>query len=47
VHHEPEKALSDGYQAVLPDMFRDLMREIERLAPVVGRELPPARVSAS
>jgi 3-deoxy-7-phosphoheptulonate synthase len=37
VHHEPEHALSDGPQAILPDMFRELMGEMTRLAPVVGR----------
>jgi 3-deoxy-7-phosphoheptulonate synthase len=37
VHHEPERALSDGPQAILPDMFRELMGEMARLAPVVGR----------
>jgi len=47
VHHEPETALSDGYQAVLPEMFRDLMTDLARLAPVVGRELQPGRVTAS
>ncbi len=42
VHHRPETALSDGYQALVPDMFADLMRQLARLAPVVGRELPEA-----
>jgi 3-deoxy-7-phosphoheptulonate synthase len=37
VHHEPEHALSDGPQAILPEMFRELMGEMARLAPVVGR----------
>ena len=39
VHHDPEHALSDGPQAILPDMFRDLVAEISRLAPVVGRSV--------
>jgi 3-deoxy-7-phosphoheptulonate synthase len=39
VHHEPERALSDGPQAILPDMFRELMGEMSRLAPVVGRRV--------
>ena len=42
VHHRPETALSDGYQALVPDMFADLMGQVARLAPVVGRELPEA-----
>jgi len=37
VHNEPEHALSDGPQAILPDMFRALVEEMRRLAPVVGR----------
>ena len=37
VHHQPEVALSDGPQAILPEMFRELVEEIRRLAPVVGR----------
>ena len=37
VHDEPEHALSDGPQAILPDMFLELVAQIRRLAPVVGR----------
>ncbi len=37
VHNEPEHALSDGPQALLPEMFRELVAEMRRLAPVVGR----------
>ena len=37
VHNHPEAALSDGPQALLPDMFARLMDEIRLLAPVVGR----------
>ena len=39
VHHDPEHALSDGPQAILPEMFRELVAEIGRLAPVVGRSV--------
>jgi 3-deoxy-7-phosphoheptulonate synthase len=39
VHHDPEHALSDGPQAILPEMFRELVVEIGRLAPVVGRSV--------
>src|SRR5437762_13800033 len=38
VHSHPEQALSDGPQALLPDMFEELMRQVPQLAPVVGRE---------
>jgi 3-deoxy-7-phosphoheptulonate synthase len=37
VHDEPEHALSDGPQAILPEMFRELVLQLRRLAPVVGR----------
>ena len=37
VHDRPETALSDGPQALLPEMFTQLMKEVRLLAPVVGR----------
>ena len=37
VHNHPEAALSDGPQALLPEMFDELMRQVRSLAPVVGR----------
>jgi 3-deoxy-7-phosphoheptulonate synthase len=37
VHNHPEAALSDGPQALLPEMFEELMRQVRTLAPVVGR----------
>ncbi len=37
VHDHPEIALSDGPQALLPEMFAQLMKEVRLLAPVVGR----------
>ena len=37
VHPHPEVALSDGPQALLPDMFAELMEQVKALAPVVGR----------
>jgi 3-deoxy-7-phosphoheptulonate synthase len=37
VHHQPELALSDGPQAILPEMFRELVDAVRLLAPVVGR----------
>jgi 3-deoxy-7-phosphoheptulonate synthase len=33
VHHEPEKALSDGAQSLYPDQFAALMQEIATLKP--------------
>ena len=40
VHHQPEKALSDGPQSIYPDQFAQMMDEIEQIAPVVHRKLP-------
>ena len=39
VHHEPEQALSDGPQSLLPEQFGQLMRDIHVIAPVVGKQL--------
>lgn len=39
VHNCPEKALSDGPQSLLPEQFDKLMRDIEALAPVVGKSV--------
>jgi len=39
VHHDPNRALSDGPQSITPDMFEDLMRELRQIAPVIGRKL--------
>ncbi len=40
VHNHPENALSDGPQSIYPAQFLTMMDEIERIAPVVGRNLP-------
>jgi 3-deoxy-7-phosphoheptulonate synthase len=37
VHHEPEKALSDGVQSILPDEFTHLASEIRELATLFHR----------
>jgi 3-deoxy-7-phosphoheptulonate synthase len=39
VHHQPEKALSDGPQSIYPAQFEQLMAEAEQIAPIVGRTL--------
>jgi 3-deoxy-7-phosphoheptulonate synthase len=40
VHHEPEKALSDGPQSIYPEQFGRMMDELALIAPVIGRTLP-------
>ena len=39
VHHQPEEALSDGNQSILPADFEQLMKEIRQIAPVLGRSV--------
>jgi 3-deoxy-7-phosphoheptulonate synthase len=40
VHNHPETAVSDGPQSIYPRQFREMMGEIEQIAPVVQRRLP-------
>ena len=39
VHDEPERARSDGEQALRPEAFADLVRRIRAVAEAVGREV--------
>jgi len=39
VHNHPEKALSDGPQALLPDQFSELMKQLRMIAKVIGRRI--------
>ena len=39
VHHDPDKALSDGAQSLYPEQFRQLMGELRMIAPAVGRTI--------
>jgi 3-deoxy-7-phosphoheptulonate synthase len=39
VHNNPEDAMSDGPQSLLPKKFRELMQEIQPIARAIGREL--------
>ncbi|HEV3116109.1 MAG TPA: 3-deoxy-7-phosphoheptulonate synthase, partial [Gemmataceae bacterium] len=39
VHSCPEKALSDGPQALLPDQYSSLMKELRRLAEVMQKTI--------
>jgi 3-deoxy-7-phosphoheptulonate synthase len=36
IHPDPEKALSDGFQALTPQAFRDMMAECRKVAAAVG-----------
>src|ERR1700756_3472084 len=39
VHHDPDKALSDGMQSILPDEFARLVGEVKQIAAVVHRHV--------
>ena len=39
VHHDPDKALSDGAQSLFPEQFQKLMDELRMIAPAVGRKM--------
>jgi 3-deoxy-7-phosphoheptulonate synthase len=39
VHHDPDKALSDGAQSLYPDQFSELMDQLRIIAPAVGRTI--------
>ena len=39
VHHQPEKALSDGIQSILPDEFAALLSEVRQISSVLHRHL--------
>ena len=39
VHHEPDKALSDGMQSILPEEFAELTEEVRQIATVLHRHV--------
>ena len=39
VHHNPDKALSDGAQSLYPQQFTELMESLRMIAPAVGRTI--------
>lgn len=39
VHHDPEKALSDGMQSILPEEFVELVTQARQIASVLGRTI--------
>lgn len=40
VHHQPDKALSDGAQSIYPEQFADMMGEIRQIARILHRDVP-------
>jgi 3-deoxy-7-phosphoheptulonate synthase len=45
VHHDPDRALSDGMQSLFPDQFDALMQQVRQIAAVVGRTISKAAES--
>jgi 3-deoxy-7-phosphoheptulonate synthase len=39
VHHQPEAALSDGIQSILPEEFAQLLGEVQQIAAVLNRSI--------
>ena len=39
VHHEPDRALSDGAQSLYPEQFAELVRELRIMAQAIGRKI--------
>jgi 3-deoxy-7-phosphoheptulonate synthase len=46
VHHDPDKALSDGAQSIFPYQFDQLMDEVRQIAAVVGRTVHTGSIMA-
>ncbi|MEO6830328.1 MAG: 3-deoxy-7-phosphoheptulonate synthase [Acidobacteriaceae bacterium] len=40
VHHQPDKALSDGAQSIYPEQFADMVGEVRQIARVLHRDIP-------
>jgi len=40
VHHDPDRALSDGMQSIYPEQFEELMTEIRQMAAILHRSVP-------
>jgi 3-deoxy-7-phosphoheptulonate synthase len=39
VHHDPDRAISDGAQTLKPEQFAELMEQVRMIAPAVGRTM--------
>ena len=39
VHPDPENAFSDGAQSLLPDEFEKLVKELKKIAKLIGKRL--------
>jgi 3-deoxy-7-phosphoheptulonate synthase len=46
VHHDPDRALSDGMQSLYPDQFDGLMVQVAQIAAVLGRNMTEVGTAA-
>jgi 3-deoxy-7-phosphoheptulonate synthase len=46
VHHDPDRALSDGMQSIYPEQFDELMTEIRQMAGILHRSVASAAPTA-
>jgi 3-deoxy-7-phosphoheptulonate synthase len=46
VHHDPDRALSDGMQSIYPEQFDELMTEIRQMAAILHRSVPTSATNA-
>jgi 3-deoxy-7-phosphoheptulonate synthase len=40
VHHQPDKAFSDGAQSIYPEQFVEMMNECSQIAQILHRNIP-------
>ncbi len=40
VHHQPDRALSDGAQSIYPQQFADMVGEVRQIARILHRDVP-------
>lgn len=39
VHHDPDNAMCDGAQSLLPEQYEKLYKDIKKIAPIVGKQV--------
>ncbi|HEY6951292.1 MAG TPA: 3-deoxy-7-phosphoheptulonate synthase [Bacteroidota bacterium] len=44
VHPDPSAALSDGFQSLRPEKFKQLLAKLSQLAPITGKSMPVNRL---
>ena len=44
VHNDPDTALCDGAQSLYPEQFEALKNDIEKIAPIIGKQISPQEI---